>query len=196
MLDGVPVASPALVVFQLAGQVQPLRVERACDNALAMGLVSGQTLHALLDELAEHGRNGITVMREILAERPHDYVPPASGLERRFARILEEAGEEPMRRQVDVGGEGWVGRVDFADPSLPLLVEINSERYHSALLDRLADQARYEALRAVGFTVLAFWDTEICHEPQRVVLEIRRARVALQAGLPVGVLARRNHTRV
>ncbi|MGH9166310.1 MAG: endonuclease domain-containing protein [Acidimicrobiia bacterium] len=196
MLDGVPIASPALVLFQLAGQVHPLRVARACDNAWAMGLVSGRGLHALLDQLAEHGRNGITVMREILAERPPGYVPPASGLERRFARILEEAGEEPMRRQVDVGGEAWVGRVDFADPSLPLLVEINSERYHSALLDRQADQARYEALRAAGFTVLVFWDTEVWHEPHRVVLEVRRARVASRAGFPVGVLARTDHTRV
>jgi very-short-patch-repair endonuclease len=185
MLDGVPIASPALVLFQLAGQVHPLRAERACDNAWAMGLVSGGGLHALLDELAEHGRNGISVMRAILSERPPHYQPPASGLERRFASILQEAGEEPMRRQVDVGGESWVGRVDFADSSLPLVVEINSERYHSSLTDQRADQARHEALHGAGFTVLWFWDTEIWHEPHRVVLEVRRARVALRAGLPV-----------
>ena len=65
-------------------------------------------------------------------------------------QLFREAGVD-MRRQVDSGGDLWVGRVDFCHAELPLVVEIQSEAYHSALLDRRSDAARVAALAAAGF---------------------------------------------
>lgn len=176
VLDGVPLSSPARVVFELAGSLHPLQAERALDNAWSMKLVDWRGLHRILDELSARGRKGTTVLRELMAARPVDYVPPASNLERRFESILADAGERPMLRQVNVGGGDWVGRVDFRDPDLPLVVEVNSERYHAALSDRRADATRYAKLRAAGFVVLVFTDDQVWRHPREVLAEVVSAR--------------------
>ncbi|MEX0667916.1 MAG: hypothetical protein WD313_06265, partial [Acidimicrobiia bacterium] len=74
------VVSPALTIFLLAGTEHPGRVARALDNAWALRLVSYDELHVLLLVLAKRGRNGIRMMRSLLADRPPDYRPPESGL--------------------------------------------------------------------------------------------------------------------
>jgi predicted transcriptional regulator of viral defense system len=82
VLEGVPIAAPARALFDLAGTpgTHPAKLERAVDNAWADRLVSGRTLHLMLDELAASGRPGIQPMRLLLTERGEDYVPPATGL--------------------------------------------------------------------------------------------------------------------
>ena len=112
-------------------------------------------------------------------ERGHDYVPPASNLERRFASILAEAGLPSMRRQVDSGGHQWVGRVDFRDERLPLIVEVQSERIHSALTGRNDDAARLAALDAAGFEVVEVKEADVWHDPREVVRRVRGARARL-----------------
>lgn len=81
-----------------------------------------------------------------------------------------------MLRQVNVGAEDWVGRVDFRDPDLPLVVEVNSERYHAALSDGRADAARYAKLRAAGFVVLVFTDDQVWRHPREVLAQVVGAR--------------------
>jgi very-short-patch-repair endonuclease len=176
VLRGIPVTRPSRVIFELAAQVHPQRAERACNNAWTKRLVTYRSLHAMLEDWAEHGRNGTTVMREMLEKRPPGDAPPASGLESRFEWILAAHGLEAMDRQVNLGGEEWLGRVDFKDRGFPLVVEILSETYHSALLDREADARRFAALDAAGFTVLSIWDTELWGEPRRVAGRVRAAR--------------------
>ena len=181
VLDGIPVTSPARTIFDLARTEHPGRVERALDNAWSKRLLCGRDLEAALDDLAASGRDGITMMRELLAGRGPGYVPPASGLEHRFERILADHCLPAMRRQVDSGGERWVGRVDYRAHDVPLLVEINSERYHAALSDRRADEVRYEALRAAGFEVVSAWDYEVWSQPAMVAERVRAARRKLLA---------------
>ena len=57
------------------------------DNGLAMRLFTNDGMHHLLGQLAARGRNGIRLMRSLLAERPPGYVPPQSGLEARVERL-------------------------------------------------------------------------------------------------------------
>ena len=180
-LDGIPVVRPEVVVLQLAASVHPQRAAAALDSLWRRGLTSGPAMRAVLDELAGSGRNGVTVMRELLDERGDDYVPPASNLEARLEAILRRAGERPLRRQVDSGGDQWVGRVDFRDPDHPLVVEVQSERYHSALVDKQHDERRLAALRAAGFEVVEVTDWELFHRPDDVVAKIRSARRRLLA---------------
>lgn len=184
-LEGVPTVVPARALFEIAGTRRRgaelpwwvERMERMVDAAWSNRLVCGRSLHAMLDDLATRGRPGIQVMRQVLAKRGLDYVPPASGLESRFVQILAAAGEPPLRRQVDTGDdEGWIGRVDFRDAELPLVVEVQSERFHTSLVDRHADAVRVARLKAAGFVVLQITDEEIWHRAPAVVDTVRRGR--------------------
>ena len=126
----------------------------------------------------ESGRNGITLLRELREARPGDYTPPASNLEARAIEVLA-----PLRldliRQVDSGGkEQWTGRVDFRDRVLPLLIEVQSERYHSALLDADADRIRRETFERDGYRFVEISDVELWSHPV-----VARDRVAREVGL-------------
>jgi len=183
-IDGIPCVRPEVVVLHLCATAYPERAASALDNLWRRRLVSGRSLRATLDDLAASGRNGVTVMRELLDQRGHDYVPPASNLERRFETVLERAGEPTMRRQVDSGDDRWVGRVDFRDRHRPLIVEVQSETFHSALVDRQHDARRRSALEAAGFEVVEVTDEQVWYRPEAVLSAVREARRRLDARRP------------
>ena len=167
VLNGVPVVSPALTIFLLAGSEHPARTERALDNAWAMRLVTHGEMHDLLRRLAARGRNGTRVMRRLLADRPSDHVAPQTGLEARAQRLGDDVGVA-LRRQVDAGGTDWIGRVDFLIEGTNKAIEVLSHRYHGSLLDRLADQTRFTRLNEAGFEVLTLWDSDVWGNPDLV----------------------------
>ncbi len=170
---GVPVASPALTLFQLAGQTPTDRLALLVDRAWSMRLTSGAELDQLMERLARRGRNGITRMREVLGERGPGYVPPQSNLEARALEILRGASHH-IRSQVDIGGDVWTGRVDFVVEDR-LVVEVQSERYHSSLSDRTRDAERRIALERAGFAVVEVWDHDIFYSPWAVTERVREA---------------------
>ena len=175
VLDGVPIVRPERALFELCGTAHPGRAERALDAAWSRGLCSGASLRRVHRQLAESGRAGTVVMRELLEARPPGWVPPASNLEARFMSIARDAGLGEFRRQVDVGDGSWCGRVDFLAVAVPLVVEVQSERYHTALTDQAHDTARRAAIESSGFVVLEVWDRQLWHDRQRVVAAVRDA---------------------
>lgn len=176
LLDGIPVISPARVVCELTA-THPHRAERALDHLWANGLLDGRTFRRTVGELAGRGRKGSPLMRDLDLARGPGYVPPASGVEARFRMITPQA----WIRQVDLGDEEeWCGRVDFKHPTLPLVVEVQSERYHASLVDRVADARRRARLEAAGIVVVEVWDTDVFHRPAdvraRIAAAVRRVR--------------------
>ena len=180
VLDGIPVVRPALALLQIAPLVHPERLRRTLDWFWSRRLLSGPSVRAELGPLLHKGRPGTVAMRELLESLTEDYVPPASALEGRFASILERAGLPPMRRQVDLGDERWCGRVDFLATDLPLVVEVDSETFHSALSSTADDDARQVRLEEAGFAVTRVSDHEVWHQPSVVVDRVRRARWSLR----------------
>lgn len=178
VLEGIPVIVPAIALLQLAGMaVHRDRLARAIDAAWADRLVSHATLTAAIDRMSRRGRRGLTRFRELVDERGAAYVPPASNLESRFVQLLDGAGLPPMRRQVDSGdGVRWIGRVDFRAEDCPLIVEVQSERFHRGLLAERDDLARFEGLRATGFVVVTVTDTDLFHRPADVVEHVAAGR--------------------
>ncbi|MGH9085004.1 MAG: hypothetical protein ACRDYW_06090, partial [Acidimicrobiales bacterium] len=180
VLDQIPVVSPALALLQLAGGMRTCSLERlgrAVDAAWSDRLVSYRSLSALAERMSARGRGGLTAYRAVVDERGASYVPTASNLESRFAQILERAGKRPMRRQVDTGdGERWIGRVDFRDEDLPVVVEVQSERFHRGLTAVRDDRERMAALRRAGLEAVEITDTDVFHHPDRVVAAVEDAR--------------------
>lgn len=172
-VDCVPVTTPARTLFDLAATVHPGRLERAVDHALAMRLTSAKSLHAMLDELAASGRNGIGAMRVVLADRPASFVAPASALEARFASIVRRAGLPEPARQVELGGEEWIGRVDFFYGEYGLIVEIDSDRFHASLTDARYDAERDRRFAELGLRTFRCTEHEVWHEPEQVVHRLR-----------------------
>ena len=133
------------------------------DNAWSARLVSGVTMHGMLDEVAQRGRPGINVMRQVLAKRGPDYVPPASNLEARFDKVLTDGGLPPMRRQVNVGdstmdrpsrlpGRGAAAHRRGAERAVPL-----EPHRPAARCDRI------DRLERAGFVVVELTDVEVWH---------------------------------
>lgn len=175
-VDGIPVTTVVRTIFDLAAVLHPARTERVLDSALAVSPALLPALHRMLPELAERGRTGIRLMRELLAERPMGFVAPESGLEARLIHLLDEAGIA-TRRQVDLGGDGWIGRVDLLVVGTNLVIEADSARFHTSRLDRERDARRDAVLRAAGYEVLRVTEEDVWHRPSEVV---QRLRVALR----------------
>ena len=176
-LDGIPVVTPSFALLQLSGHRHPLRVARAMDTALALGVCTPRSLRRVLEVMARSGRNGIVDFRGIVSERDEQYRPPESGNESRLQWVLDRAGERRLRRQIDVGNdEEWLGRMDFADDGNPFVLQVDSERYHGALLDTERDLRQTEALEAAGYVVRHVWDTDLWHRPDLVVQRVREGR--------------------
>ena len=184
---GIPVTSVARTLFDLAGRLHPARVERLVDTVVARSPSVLVALRGVLDDLSRPGRTGGAVMRAILEARPDGFVPPASGLEARLARILAGAGEEPLDRQVDVGGHEWVGRVDFLDRRLGIVVEVDSDVHHTSRLDREHDRRRDEALTAAGWRVVRITEDQVWRRPDEAVAKVRAARTEARRALAPGI---------
>lgn len=171
--EGIPITTVARTVFDLAGCLHPARTERALENGLKYHLVTLEDLRRVTIELLARGRAGSTLMRQLLAARRAGYIPPASGLETDFLALLVAAGIELPEGQVDVGGNDWIGRVDFYYRRLRLVIEIDSDIHHTAKLDTESDERRDEMMRAAGFEVMRITEAELRNDPDEVVSRVR-----------------------
>jgi len=168
VLRGVRVARPELIALHLCADLHPDRAARALDNMWRDRLLTGVSIDRLLADLGRRGRDGVATLRELRALREGDYVPPDSNLEARALDVLGVLGLEFLR-QVDVGeATHWTGRVDLRARRLPLVVEVQSEKFHTALLDVEHDCRRRQQLEADGFVVVEVWDTELWTSPDLV----------------------------
>lgn len=157
------------------------RIGRLLDDAHVRGLVTWAGLHELVTDIHERGRAGSTIMRELARTRHPGTSPTESRNEDRLEELLQLAGQRPLHRQVVVGGREAIGRSDFRDDRLALVVEVNSIRYHSSPSDRSADQQRYGRYQEAGFTVVVVWEDDIWSAPSStvgVVVEGRRRAAA------------------
>lgn len=178
VFDGVAVTVPSRLPFDVAATL-PAMAERVLDRAWARGLLGHQSTARMLTELAERGRPGITLMRELLGRRGPDYRPNDTNLEDRFQELARQAGLHDLVRQYRLFGREWLGRVDFLWPARDLVIEVQSALYHDALVDQEADGDRTAALEDAGFTVETFTDTEIWFHPTDTVARLRRLRLTV-----------------
>lgn len=177
-VDGIPCTTLARTLFDLAACERPARVARAVDNALGqMGLSVGR-LEEVFGTLAGRGRAGTRTMRRILDERGDGYVPTESELEALAVAVVAAAGEAPLRRQVVLGDDVPIGRVDFLDDRSRLVVEAQSRRFHSSWAAQVARMERHARLAALGYRVIEVTWWQLVNEPEVFISILRRARAA------------------
>lgn len=179
-LDALPILRPEFLAVRLFALCRPARAEILTDRLWSMRLLSGPSLLSFVDDMGARGRNGIGGLREYLERRGPTYLPSATNLESRVRQILRDAGID-VRPQVDAGGERWTGRVDFRVVRAPVIIEVQSQAFHSALVDQSSDAERIAALREAGFVVVEVWDTVVWSDPAEVV---RLARAAISSARP------------
>lgn len=180
LVGGLRVIIPELTLVDCAGWLAPMRLEHVVDRLWARRLLDPARALAFTETVGRGHRN-IRALRALLEARADGQPPPESGLEARFHRILREAGEPPMRRQVEVGGRRLIGRVDAIDDDALLIVEIQSMLYHGSISDRRRDAARRQALEAEGWTVVEVWEDRILTDGPAVIREIGDLRRTLRA---------------
>lgn len=158
------------------------RTGRLLDEAHRLGIVTWAALHELVDDVRERGRSGAVIMSILADGRPPGSSPTESRNEDRLEKVIADAGISPLRRQVASGGHEPIGRVDFRDHDLAMVVEVNSLTFHTTPTDREADEVRYAAFNRAGFTVAVIWEDDLWSNPRAVVETIERARHLTRAG--------------
>jgi very-short-patch-repair endonuclease len=178
IVRGIPVTTPLRTLCDLAIRIRPDKLSLTCDRMLGQRLLRLDQLRGLAPFLPEGSRNpAVKALTRLIEARPPGYRPAESGLERRFEKIIADAGEAPFERQVNLGDDdGWIGRVDFVDRTNRIVVEVQSDLFHSGLVDRARDRERIARLRRAGWMVVEVWEDEIWNRPNQVVAKVRAAR--------------------
>jgi hypothetical protein len=184
VVRGVPTETALRAIWAIAARyaspgrvdIGYLRIARLLDAANRMNLVTWAALHEAVDDLQQRGRAGTVLMRALAEERLPGTSKNDSRQEVRLEELLDEAGEKPLRRQIVSGGDEPIGRCDHRDHDLPLVIETNSETFHTTPTDQLADEIRHQRFNVAGFTVGVVWEQDLWSNPRGAIETVRTAR--------------------
>lgn len=168
VVDGVPLSSPLRTAWDVVA-LEPLGTAVAALDAMVRAdVVSIAQLRRMADQGA--GRFGAARMRRAVPlVDPRAESPPESRV--RLALVLAGLAPEPQY-EVRLGGR-FVARVDLAWPEAKLALEYDGA-YHFEDGQIVRDDARLEALRAAGWTVIRISATDL-RNLDAVVDRVRRA---------------------
>jgi hypothetical protein len=178
-VDGIPVTSVPRTLLDLATTLTQPQLEHACEQAVLEGVFD---LNAIGELLARsHGRRGVRRLRAALARGDLGANMPASGLERRFRDLCSGAGLPPpeINRYLLLGDE--YHKVDFLWRRQRVVIEVDSDRYHSTGWQRRRDAKRDTLLLAHGYASGRVTEEDIDQRPQQAV---QTAATLIQAPLP------------
>ncbi|MGI8937260.1 MAG: endonuclease domain-containing protein [Iamia sp.] len=169
------VARTFLGLAALAPEVPVEDIRAALDVAARDGLVSEAWLWWRLEMLRCRGRDGVSVMEEILRRRQH-LGPTESWLEHRFLELLEDHGLPlpTVQRRVRRRGS-FVARVDARYDERAIIVELDGYASHSTRVQIDRDERRRNALTLAGNTVLVFTYDHVVQDPAYVLRTVREA---------------------
>ena len=174
-LNGVKVVRPERLPFELIQNYGVAKVEVLIDRMLQRRMTTTVRLHQMLSELGGKGAKGIGELRLLMKARPLGYVPPESGAESRMKWVAERYGLPVLRPQVNLGSDdGWIARVDFRVGER-VVIWVQSDLYHSALVDKRKDDQQRCKLEAQGLVVLEAWQHELWDNPEAIANRVRAA---------------------
>jgi very-short-patch-repair endonuclease len=164
-LHGIPVTTPIATLIDIAPSLSRDQLEAATNEADKRGLTDPDQLRRSLDEVVQ--RPGTAILKQTLDH--HTFTLTDSQLERRFLRLVREAGLP--RPQTGQRLNGY--KVDFYWPELGLVVETDGLRYHRTPAQQARDRERDQAHAAAGLTTLRFTHAQVSRVPDQVRSTLR-----------------------
>jgi very-short-patch-repair endonuclease len=150
---GVALTSPLRTAVDLAAVLDPAVLEVAIESALRRRLFSVRQLRWRAEALMGTGRVGSAALRRLLESRELGRSESAPEVE--VARMLAAAGLGEPVRQYEIRVDGrLVARVDLAYTEARLVIEYDSDAWHTGVTHRHRDADRRNRLRALGWTVI------------------------------------------
>jgi very-short-patch-repair endonuclease len=182
VVDGIPCASVALTLLQLAAVVDRRRLERAIERADVRQSFDLDGVLELL-ERAER-RQGAGRLRRALALSRPELPISRTELERRFAALCRcnRLPVPSFRAWVPVSSDGM--EVDFLWERQRLVVEVDGYRFHGTRRAFETDRRRDQLLVAGGYVPVRFTWRQITDAPGEVVATLRALLSAPAAPAP------------
>lgn len=163
--ENIPVTAVPKTLLDLAAASER-NLRWAMPRAKRKGLLDLIAMDALIARSA--GRAGVKRLRHALVE----YREPAftrSGLERRFLRLIREAGLPQPSTNLFVAGF----ELDAYWPSLRFAVELDTYDHHGGYGEFEADRLRQEDLKLAGIEMTRVTGTRIDNDPKAVARRLR-----------------------
>jgi very-short-patch-repair endonuclease len=166
--SGIPVTHPVQTLIDLATELEPMRLERAVNEADKLDLVDPERLRRALGSYG--GMPGVKPLRTLLDR--HTFRLSDSDLEVYFRPLALDAGfPQPLTKQWVLGYE-----VDFLFPDHRLIVETDGLRYHRTPSQQARMVRRDQKHVSEGYRVIRFTHWQIAHEAIAVTKLLRRVR--------------------
>jgi hypothetical protein len=151
-VDGIPVASPALTLLQLASTVPRPVLEMSFENVLRRRLATVGEIDALLRRYARRGRPGVRRLRDLVRSRSVVTVPTDSERETELLQVIRPYGlPEPVRQHPVRFGGVVIATVDLAYPDARIAIEYDSDEFHTGRVATAKDSERRHRMIAAGW---------------------------------------------
>jgi very-short-patch-repair endonuclease len=174
-LDGLRVACPERVLFDLGALVGYKVLGQSLDDALRRKITTLRRVNSMLISHGGRGRRGTKALRLMVGLRDDKDGMSASRMETKMLRILRRIKNRRFELQHRVEAGGHTHYLDAAFPDVKLGIECHSLRWHLAEERFKEDARRDRRLTLAGWTILYFtWD-DLILAAESVELEIRQA---------------------
>ena len=176
---GIACTNPLRTIVDL-GAVAPEAVPAAFASLMTSGFVSTSAAWAVLERHARAGRNGVGVLRRVLADWGFEHRPPDSELEIVMNSMVARSSlPRPEFHARIIGIE-----VDFLFAGAKLVVECDGWQDHGRVRAQFErDRERDARLVEAGYVVLRFTWNQIVRRPVWVSERIAGA-IAVRSAMP------------
>lgn len=165
--DGIPATSVSRTALDLAARIRPASLDRLLQRGEELKLFDLPEFESVLAR--NRGHHGAAHLRRAIDL----YAPPPfsrSGLERRFMRLLAEAGISVPITGYNVAGY----ELDIYWPDLRFAVELDVFETHGSHRSFEADRLRDEDLKLAGVELTRVTGRRLEREPDRVLERVAR----------------------
>lgn len=152
VVEGIPVTTPERTLLDLGAVCHESVVEMALDAAEKRELVTLESVGAAVKRLGRSGRNGVSTLRRLLAERRPDRRPPESEMETLMLQVIRRSGLPEPVTQFEIRRAGrFIARVDAAYPEWHIAIEYDSYEYHAGRKAHDKDNGRRNRIVGAGW---------------------------------------------
>jgi len=150
---GIPCTSIVRTLLDLPAVEHPFRAEQALDDSCRKDADLLPILRERFLQVARRGRNGTTVMRGFLNERPGGHITVGSSFESTALRHIHAAGIDTPVKQFKVEDGDFVAFLDISWPQWKFAMECDSLKHHFSKAAQQWDRRRRRHLKRLGWEV-------------------------------------------